>query len=88
MPARGEIRLFPTTWKLKAIKRAEGDEGVVPVARTLGLSPKFCMTGSKRGKLIGLKERTASAGDGHGPSPRIGQIDQVRSIYAGLMPGH
>ena len=30
------IRTFPTTFKLKAIKRAEGGEGVLPVARKLG----------------------------------------------------
>jgi len=30
------IRTFPTAYKLKAIKRAEGGEGVLPVARKLG----------------------------------------------------
>jgi hypothetical protein len=29
------IRTFPTAFKLKAIKRAEGGEGVPPVARKL-----------------------------------------------------
>ena len=29
------IRTFPTAFKLKAIKRAEGGEGVLPVARKL-----------------------------------------------------
>jgi hypothetical protein len=39
------VRTFPTAYKLKAIKRAEGGEGVLPVARKLGIS--FCMTGSR-----------------------------------------
>jgi len=33
--ARGKIRQFPTAYELKAIKRAEGGEGVLPVARKL-----------------------------------------------------
>jgi transposase len=39
--ARGKIRRFPTAYKLKAIKRAEGGEGVLPVARELGISRKL-----------------------------------------------
>ena len=35
MAARGKIRQFPTAYELKAIKRAEGGEGVLPVARKL-----------------------------------------------------
>jgi transposase-like protein len=35
------IRTFPTAYKLKAIKRAEGGEGVLPVARKLGISRKL-----------------------------------------------
>ena len=33
MAARGKNRRFPTAFKLNAIKRAEGGEGVLPVAR-------------------------------------------------------
>jgi transposase-like protein len=35
------IRTFPTAYKLKPIKRAEGGEGVLPVARKLGISRKL-----------------------------------------------
>jgi transposase-like protein len=35
------IRTFPTAYKLKAIKRAEGGEVVLPVARKLGISRKL-----------------------------------------------
>ena len=41
MAARGKNRRFPTAFKLKAIKRAEGGEGVLPVARKLGISRKL-----------------------------------------------
>ena len=41
MAAREKIRQFPTAFKLKAIKRAEGGEGVLPVARNLGISRKL-----------------------------------------------
>jgi len=37
---RGKIRQFQTAYKLKAIKRAQGGEGVLPVARKLGISRK------------------------------------------------
>src|SRR5262245_12498828 len=35
------IRMFRTVYKLKEIKRAEGGEGVLPVARKLGISRKL-----------------------------------------------
>jgi transposase-like protein len=38
---RGKKRQFPTTYKLKAIKRVERGEGVLPVARELGISRKI-----------------------------------------------
>ena len=41
MAARGKIRQFPTAYKLKAIKRVGGGEGVLPVARKLGISRKL-----------------------------------------------
>ena len=41
MAARGKNRQFPTAYKLKAIKRVEGGEGVLPVARELGISRKI-----------------------------------------------
>ena len=41
MAGRGKKRQFPTTYKLKAIKRVERGEGVLPVARGLGISRKI-----------------------------------------------
>ena len=41
MAAKGKNRQFPTAFKLMAIKRAEGGEGVLPVARKLGISRKL-----------------------------------------------
>ncbi len=38
MAARGKNRQFPTAYKLKAIKRVERGEGVLHVARELGIS--------------------------------------------------
>jgi transposase len=39
--ARGKNRQFPTPYKLKAIKRVERGEGVLPLARELGISRKI-----------------------------------------------
>jgi len=39
--AKGNIRRFPTAYKLQAIRRAEAGEGVLPVARKLGISRKL-----------------------------------------------
>lgn len=41
MAAKVKIRRFPTAFKLKAIRRAEGGGGVLPVARKLGISRKL-----------------------------------------------
>ena len=41
MAGRGKKRQFPTAYKLKAIKRVERGEGVLPVARELGISRKI-----------------------------------------------
>ncbi|XIA67486.1 transposase [Bradyrhizobium sp. TZ2] len=41
MAARRKTRQFPTAFKFKAIKRAEGGGGVLPVARKLGISRKL-----------------------------------------------
>ena len=40
MGVRGKNRRFPTAYKLKAIKRVERGEGVLPVAREFGISRK------------------------------------------------
>ena len=41
MAGRRKKRQFPTAYKLKAIKRVERGEGVLPVARELGISRKI-----------------------------------------------
>ena len=41
MAAREKNRQFPTAYKLKAIKRVERGDGVLPVARELGISRKI-----------------------------------------------
>ncbi|MGY3452482.1 transposase [Bradyrhizobium sp. USDA 4353] len=41
MAIRGKTRQFPTAYKLKAIKRVERGEGVLPVARDLGIARKL-----------------------------------------------
>ena len=41
MAASANSRQYPTAYELKAIKRAEGGEGVLPVARKLGISRKL-----------------------------------------------
>ena len=53
MTTRGKIRRFPTAYKLKAIKRAEGGEGVLPVARELGISRKVLHDWIKAWKTYG-----------------------------------
>ena len=54
MAGRAKKRQFPTAYKLKAIKRVERGEGVLPVARELGipaaLAPGIDMTWYKRGQ--------------------------------------
>lgn len=41
MAVRGKNRQFPTAYKLKAIKRVDRGEGVLPVARELGIARKI-----------------------------------------------
>ena len=61
MAARGKNRQFPTAYKLKAIKRVEG---VLPVARELGISRKILHDWIKAWKAQGpdgLKLRNGSS---------------------------
>ena len=53
MAARGKNRQFPTAYKLKAIKRVERGEGVLPVARELGISRKILITVTVHKTLAG-----------------------------------
>jgi transposase len=65
--ARGKIRQFPTAYKLKAIKRAEGGEGVLPVARKLGISRKLLHDWIKAWKADGPDGLNRKRGPKPGP---------------------
>jgi transposase len=65
--ARGKIRRFPTAYKLKAIERAEGGEGVLPVARTLGISRKLLHDWIKAWKAHGPDGLNRKRGPKPGP---------------------
>ena len=83
MAAKGKIRRFPTAFKLKAIKRAEGGEGVLPVARKLGISRKLLHDWIKAWKDHGPE------GLNRKPGPKAGrrklkpvQVEEKRSALA------
>ena len=61
------IRTFPTAYKLKAIKRAEGGEGVLPVARKLGISRKLLHDWIKAWKAYGPEGLNRKRGPKPGP---------------------
>jgi transposase len=65
--ARGKLRQFPTAFKLKAIKRAEGGEGVLPVARKLGISRKLLHDWIKAWKAHGPEGLNRKRGPKPGP---------------------
>ena len=67
MAARGKIRQFPTAYKFKAIKRAEGGEGVLPVARKLGISRKLLHDWIKAWKAHGPEGLNRKRGPKPGP---------------------
>ena len=65
--SEGKFRQFPTAYKLKAIKRAEGGEGVLPVARTLGISRKLLHDWIKAWKAHGPEGLNRKRGPKPGP---------------------
>ena len=67
MAARGKIRQFPTAFKLKAIKRAEEGEGVLPLARKLGISRKLLHDWIKAWKAHGPEGLNRKRGPKPGP---------------------
>jgi transposase len=81
--ARGKIRQFPTAFKLKAIKRAEG-EGVLPVARKLGISRKLLHDWIKAWKAHGPEGLSRKRGPKPGPRrlKPLGANDGKRSALA------
>jgi transposase len=64
---RGKIRQFPTAFKLKAIKRAEEGEGVLPLARKLGISRKLLHDWIKAWKAHGPEGLNRKRGPKPGP---------------------
>jgi len=65
--AREKNRRFPTAFKLNAIKRAEGGEGVLPVARKLGISRKLLHDWIKAWKAHGPEGLNRKPGPKPGP---------------------
>jgi transposase-like protein len=61
------IRTFSTAFKLTAIKRAEEGEGVLPVARTLGISRKLLHDWIKAWKAHGPEGLNRKRGPKPGP---------------------
>jgi transposase len=77
--ARGKIRQFPTAYKLKAIKRAEEGEGVLPVARKLGISRKLLHDWIKAWKAQGPEGLNRKRGPKPGPRrPKPPQADNKK----------
>ena len=84
MAARGKNRRFPTAFKLNAIKRAEGGEGVLPVARKLGISRKLLHDWIKAWKAHGPEGLNRKPGPKPGPRKLkpLQATDEKRSALA------
>ena len=67
MAAKAKNRQFPTAYKLKAIKRIERGEGVLPVARELGISRKILHDWIKAWKAHGPEGLNRKPGRKPGP---------------------
>lgn len=67
MAVRGKNRQFPTAYKLKAIKRVERGEGVLPVARDLGIARKLLHDWIKAWKAHGPEGLNRKRGPKPGP---------------------
>lgn len=67
MAARGKNRQFPTAFKLKAIRRVERGEGVLPVARELGIARKLLHDWIKAWKAHGPEGLNREPGPKPGP---------------------
>jgi transposase-like protein len=67
MTGKVEFRVFPTAFKLAAIKRLEGGEAVLPLARKLGVSRKLLHDWRKAWKLHGPAGLNRKRGPKPGP---------------------
>ncbi|WP_315705343.1 MULTISPECIES: helix-turn-helix domain-containing protein [unclassified Bradyrhizobium] len=84
MAVRGKTRQFPTAYKLKAIKRVERGEGVLPVARDLGVARKLLHDWIKVWKAHGPEGLNRKRGPRPGPRKlkRVATYDDKRSALA------
>jgi transposase len=82
--ASGKNRQFPTAFKLKAIKRVERGEGVLPVARELELSRKVLHDWIKAWKAHGPEGLNRKPGPKPGPRKLkpVPTYDDKRSALA------
>jgi len=81
---RGKKRQFPTAYKIKAIKRVERGEGVLPVARELGISRKSLHDWVKAWKADGPDGLNRKPGPKPGPRKlkQLATYDDKRSALA------
>jgi transposase len=81
---RTKSRQYPTTYKLKAIKRVERGEGVLPVARELGISRKILHDWIKAWKAHGPEGLNRKPGPKPGPRKLkpVPTYDDKRSALA------
>jgi hypothetical protein len=63
------IRTFPTAYKLKPIKHAEGGEGVLPLVRKLGIARKLLHNRIKAWKARGPEGLNRKRGPMRSTSP-------------------
>ncbi|MBR1132494.1 helix-turn-helix domain-containing protein [Bradyrhizobium iriomotense] len=84
MAGRGKKRQFPTAYKLKAIKRVERGEGVLPVARELGISRKILHDWIKAWNAAGPDGLNRKPGPKPGPRKLkpLATYDDKRSALA------
>ena len=84
MAARGKNRQFPTAFKLKAIKRVDRGDGVLPVARELGISRKILHDWIKAWKAHGPEGLNRKPGPKPGPRKLkpLPSYDDKRSALA------
>jgi transposase len=82
--ARTKSRQYPTAYKLKAIKRVERGEGVLPVARELGISRKLLHDWIKAWKAHGPEGLNRKPGPKPGPRKLkpVPTYDDKRSALA------
>jgi transposase-like protein len=80
--ARTKSRQYPTAYKLKAIERAEGGEGVLPVARELGISRKLLHDWIKAWKAHGPEGLNRKRGPKPGPRKLKPLPSEERSALA------